>query len=149
MAEWAELNLNINNVLALHTVRSLGWEAEQYIVGDNLIARKLRESKGKDFGISAEELPVLPQLNAIAAETDIARRERLIDVLRWNWLEEQTFFKPFDVEVLLAYYLQLAIIERWLSLNEKTGEETFRQIVKDLKKQSTGALQEFKRNQKK
>ena len=148
-AQWAELNLNIKNVLALYTLRHLGWDAEQYIVGDNLIAQKLREAKGKDLGITAQELPLLPRITAIAEETDIARRERLIDVLRWDWLEEQTFFKPFDVEVLLSYYLQLSIIERWLSLNEKTGEETFRRIVKDLKKQSTGALQEFKRKQKK
>lgn len=146
---WAELNLNIRNVLTAFTCRQLGWNRAGYIVGDNEIAQQLRSSQARDFGIDEELLVYMPRLVAIAEEQDIARRERMIDVLRWEWLDEQTFFRPFDVEVLLAYYLQLSIVERWLSLNEKTGEETFRRIVQELKQQSTDSLNEFRRNQKK
>lgn len=149
VAQWAELNLNVNNVLAAHTCAEWNWDLAHYIVGDNAVAQQLRESKGQHFGLSEEELPYLADLQAIAQETDITRRERMIDLLRWNWLEEQTFFLPFDAEFLYAYYLQLSIIERWISLDEVTGEKTFRQIVQVLKKESNESLQEFKRNQKK
>lgn len=113
------------------------------------MAQRLRSSSAKDFGITSEEVEYISRLTTIAEERDITRRERLIDVLRWEWLEEQIFFKPFDIEALLTYYLQLSIVNRWLELNEKKGEETFRAIVQDLKRQSTDALDEFKRNQKK
>lgn len=146
---WAELNLNLRNVLSAYICRQLGWSVEHYIVGDNEVAQRLRSSSAKDFGITSEEVEYISRLTAIAEERDITRRERLIDVLRWEWLEEQIFFKPFDIEALLTYYLQLSIVNRWLELNEKKGEETFRAIVQDLKRQSTDALNEFKRNQKK
>ena len=73
----------------------------------------------------------------------------MIDLIKWRWLEDKTFDKVFDVETLLAYYLQLCIIERWTELNEQIGEETFRSIVATLKRESNRSLEEFKRNQKK
>ncbi|MFC4666460.1 DUF2764 family protein [Falsiporphyromonas endometrii] len=148
LKQWFELNLNLKNILAAHTAIKLGWEPKDYVVGNNSIAEKLKTSKQKDFGIK-DELDYLPEILKIAEESDITKRERMIDLLKWNWLEEACFVKVFDIERLICYYLQLSIIERWVSLDEKTGEMTFRKIVTDLKAQSTDSLEEFKRNQKK
>ena len=38
------------------------------------------------------------------------------------------------------------MIERWVTLDRVTGEQTFRQIVGAMKKGSENALEEFKRN---
>lgn len=83
------------------------------------IEKKLRASSGNSLGIDEEDITELRQIQAILAEKDITRRERMIDQLRWNWLEDVTFDRIFDVEALLAYYLRLCIVERWTSLNEK------------------------------
>ena len=69
-----------------------------------------------------------------------------VDLLKCNWLEEHTFFKPFDIESVFAYLLKLEMIERWVTLDRVTGEQTFRQIVGAMKKGSENALEEFKRN---
>ena len=53
---------------------------------------------------------------------------------------------PTDVDVVPE---TLEILERWVSLNEETGEQVFRQIVSQLKHESTTSLEEFKRKQKK
>ena len=66
--------------------------------------------------------------------------------MKWGWLEENTFFKTFDIESVFAYMLKLEMIERWVTLDKTTGEKTFREIVGAMKKGSENALDEFKRN---
>ena len=69
-----------------------------------------------------------------------------LDMLKWQWLADQTFFKTFDIESVFAYLLQIEMTERWTTLDKTTGEQTFRSIVGAMKKGSENALDEFKRN---
>ena len=148
VADWFELNLNINNMLTAITCRKHGLDKSQYIVGDNEVAEALRTSNARDFGLG-NDVEYLPVLQHIAEESDLMLREKKIDTLKWNWLEEQTFFKTFDIESVFAYLLKLEMIERWVSLDKETGEKTFREIVGAMKKGSENALEEFKRNNEK
>lgn len=146
--DWFKLNLNLRNVLAVFTTRKLGWETKNLIVGDSFIENQLRTSTAKDFGL-AEELPYLNQMISIAEEQDISKRERDLDLFRWRWLEDECFDKVFSIERVLSYYIQLGIIERWVNLNEVTGEKRFRDIVYSLKSESRNSLEEFKKKQQK
>ena len=148
VADWFELNLNINNMLTAITCRKHGLDKSQYIVGDNEVAEALLTSNARDFGLG-NDVEYLPALQHIAEESDLMLREKKIDTLKWNWLEEQTFFKTFDIESVFAYLLKLEMIERWVSLDKETGEKTFREIVGAMKKGSENALEEFKRNNEK
>lgn len=148
IAAWFGFNQTLRNVLALYTCRHLGWPAENYIVGDREVEEKLLNSKAKDFDLS-EECPYIMQMITIANERDIARRERMIDALRWQFLEEQTEWTVFDVENVLAYYIKIGIIERWLSLDEEQGQKVFRDIVMGLKAESQKALSDFREKIKK
>ncbi len=147
LAEWFKLNQTLRNVLVLHTCRKLGWDEANFIVGNSKVEEKLRTSKAKDFDLS-DEIPQILDIIQIAEETDISKRERMIDVLKWKWLEEQTFAKVFDIDSVLTYYLRLGIVERWLKLDKETGEKVFREIVFGLKKESNKSLEEFKNNMK-
>lgn len=145
VAEWFELNLNINNMLTAITCRKHGMEAADFIVGDNEVARALRTSRARDFGLG-DVVDYLPDLQRIAEESDLMVREKKVDLLKWEWLEEHTFFKPFDIESVFAYLLKLEMIERWVTLDKGSGEKTFRELVGAMKKGSENALEEFKRN---
>ena len=147
LSEWFSLNKNIRNILAVFTCRRLGWDASRYIVGQGEVEQNLLHSKAKDFDLG-ELLPYLPKVLQIAEERDIARRERLIDLLKWQWMDDWTFVRIFDIDNVLCYYLRLSILERWSQLDEKTGEATFRKIVLSLKGESANVLQEFKKAQK-
>jgi len=147
LQEWFRLNKNIRNILAVHTCRRLGWDPTRYIVGRGRVEEQLRTSKAKDFDLG-EELPYLGEVLRIAEERDIARRERLIDLLKWRWMDEWTFVRVFDIDNVLCYYLRLSILERWSRLDEATGERTFREIVLGLKGESARVLQEFKQSQR-
>lgn len=148
--QWSRFNMTLRNIFAAHVGRQLGWSPADYVVGDSPLERKLKTSTAKNFGLDDDDLEgTLSRINSILEETDITRRERMIDLLKWEWLEDKTFDKVFDIEAILCYYLRLRILERWTSLNEETGEATFRSIVAALKKESNESLEEFKKNQKK
>lgn len=94
VSDWFELNLNINNMLTAITCRKHGLDKSGYIVGDNEVAQALRTSNARDFGLG-DTVDYLPDLGRIAEETDLMAREKKVDLLKWEWLEEHTFFKPF------------------------------------------------------
>lgn len=145
VAGWFELNLNVNNLLTAITCRKYGFDKSLYIVGHNEIAEQIRISNARDFGL-ADAVEYLSDVQRIAEESDLYARERKIDLLKWRWIEEQTFFKTFDLERVFAYLLQLEMIERWVTLDKARGEQTFRELVGAMKKGSEHALEEFKRN---
>ena len=145
MVAWFELNLNIGNILAAINCRKYDLDRKWFLVGDNEVVEALRTSNARDFGLS-ETLDYLPELLRIAEETDLLMREKKIDLLKWNWLEEHTFFKTFDFESVFAYLLRIEMIERWTALDKVSGEKTFRRMVGTMKQESAGVLDEFKRN---
>jgi len=79
---------------------------------------------------------------------DLMMREKRLDMLRWKWLDENTFFKTFDIESVIAYMLRLEMIERWVVLDKAGGEKTFRQLVSAMKQESVDTLEEFKEKNK-
>jgi hypothetical protein len=147
-AEWFELNLNIKNILIALACRKYKWDKNAYIVGDNETARKIRASHARDFDLG-DSLEYLPAVLRIAEESDLLLRERKIDLLKWEWLEETTLYKTFDIENVLVYFLKLEMLERWTTLDKETGEQSFRSLVGAMKKGSGNVLEEFKRNNKK
>lgn len=78
-------------------------------------------------------MPYITEVIALAEKDNFIAREKGLDQLRWEKLEELTLFDYFTVEVVLAYTIKLDIAYRWLELEEETGREMFRQIIDDLK----------------
>lgn len=148
VSKWFEMNLNINNMFTAITCRKYELDRTDYIVGNNEVANSLRTSNARDFGLGDTE-DYLMEVQRIAEESDLFLREKKTDQLKWQWLEDNTFFKTFDIESVFAYLLKLEMIERWVTLNKATGEKTFRELVGTMKKGSDNALEEFKRNNKK
>lgn len=131
---WFEFNLNLNNVLAATICRKHGFDVQKAVIGNNEVALQLRKnSSARDFGLAG----ILPELGDIMRLADIDNlldRERHIDALRWQWLEEHTVFHNFEIENVLAYYLQSAMLHRWDNLTREEGEQVFRSLLTDLKK---------------
>ena len=55
IARWFELNLNIGNLLSAIYARKYGMDVSSVVVGNNNIARKMRENASvRDFGIGQD-----------------------------------------------------------------------------------------------
>ena len=134
VADWFEFNLNINNILTALTCRKYGWDIKSAIVGDNVVAETIRNSvSARDFNLKAE-IDYFDALMSISETANLLDREHRIDALKWNWLEENTFFSSFSIEKVLSFWLRCELMHRWDNLSMEEGAEIFRQMINDLKK---------------
>lgn len=131
ISKWFEFDLNITNIFTAINCRNYDINLEGAIVGNNEIAESIRSSNSKDFGISAI-FPYLDEVLRIAEESNLFEREKKVDLLKWQWIEENAFFNYFSVEKVFAYMLQLEIIERWSKLSSEEGNRVFRGFVAKL-----------------
>ncbi|NLN94772.1 MAG: DUF2764 family protein [Bacteroidales bacterium] len=131
LRDWFELECNIRNILAGFTARRHKIPVEHLLVGDNYINNAIRKSNAADFGLQ-DEFFYIDKLIQINEYDNLLDRERAIDQLKWNYLDEQNTFRYFSIEVILAFVIKMKMVERWLKLDKKTGEEMFRKLIKDL-----------------
>lgn len=132
VSSWFAFNLTMNNVLVALTARKFKMDIAPLIVGDTEVCEALRTSGARDFGLTGE-VDFLDQLVKISETEELVEREKKIDQLRWNWMEEAAFFNYFTVERLFVFLLQLEMIERWISLDKEKGNQLFRSIIATLK----------------
>ena len=144
VGRWYEFNLNLNNIISGITARKYDLDIHKVIVGQNEVAQALRTSGARDWGLS-QELDYFDDVARLVEEGDLAEREHKVDMLRWNWLEEHTFFNFFTVERLFSYMVRLDMVERWTTLDKEKGQQLFRQLIGELKEQ-TEVPEEFKTN---
>lgn len=134
VSRWFEFNLNVNNVLTALACRKYGWDIKSAVVGENNIARIIRNStSSRDFNLK-NEVEYFDTLVSISDTQDLLERERRIDALKWNWLEDNTFFNYFSVEKILVFWLRCELLHRWDNLTMEEGAEIFRSMINDLKK---------------
>ena len=132
VSSWFAFNLTMNNILVALTARKFKMDIAPLIVGDTEVCEALRTSGARDFGLTGE-VDFLDQLVKISETEELVEREKKIDQLRWNWMEEATFFNYFTVERLFVFLLQLEMMERWISLDKEKGNQLFRSIIATLK----------------
>lgn len=132
ISSWFEFNLNINNVLTALTARKYKFDVASNIIGRTDVSNAIRTSNARDFGLTGT-LESLEQLMRISETEELVEREKKIDILKWNWMEDAIFFDYFTIERIFVFLLKLEMIERWISLDKEKGNETFRNIIESLK----------------
>lgn len=135
LRRWYELELHINNILCALIARRQGWATKDYVKGEGEIQELIATSRAKDFDLT-RLYDFAGEVIRIAAEDDPVRKEQRTDALRWQWLDEETFFEPFSFEALFAYLSKLEMLERWARLDVEQGREAFRQIIDNLRSEA-------------
>lgn len=121
--EYFTFDLNMRNAKVKYLNKALGREA------------------GKDIiSLNEEEIPFEEEQKAetILAGNDILARERGLDDLMWDKINELTVFDYFDIESILGFIAKLQIIARWFRLDEQTGREMFRKLVDEVRGTNKG-----------
>ena len=113
---------DLRNLLVGISGRTQQQVVDPQYAGQYPLTDMLKKSHARDFGL-ANEYPYLEKLLQLEELADIRERERGIDRLRWNFIEELNTFNYFSLEVILGYTLQLMILERWTGLDASRGEE--------------------------
>lgn len=132
VAGWFEFSLNLNNILAALSARKYKQELDTVIVGNTEVCEQLRSSNARDFGLN-EVLDYFDSVQRVAEVEDLIEREKKVDMLKWKWMEDESFFHYFTIERLFVFLLQLEMIERWVVLDKERGNELFRELIQNLK----------------
>ena len=72
-------------------------------------------------------------LDKIYEDTDILAKERAIDRLVWEKIDEITTFDYFDIDAILGFLAKLHIAQRWMVLDEESGRAMFRQLTREVR----------------
>ena len=133
LAAWFTFCLNLNNMLAAHACRRYGWDIKSAIIGNNEVAELLRSQTGREVRLT-DEFEEADAVASVAEEPNLLTREHRIDQLKWQWLEDHTEYRVFDIDRVLAYWLQCEIIHRWDGLDVENGRQLFRSMLNDMKR---------------
>lgn len=132
---WFEFQWNLNNVQTAVSCRKYDMDIESQLVGDNEVAQALRTSSARDFNLNGI-FPAIESILRMSDESDLLLKEKKIDRIQWDFLDELCTDYYFSIEVLLAYLIKLQSVERWLKLDAEKGEEIFRQLIQSMKEQN-------------
>lgn len=132
LKQWFEFDRDLKNIMSGYNCRKYDMEVESQLIGKNEVTRAIELSNAKDFGLSID-IPIVNDIINLAENDNLMLREKGLDQLKWDKVEEITLFDYFTIEVVLAYTIKLDIAYRWLELDEETGREMFRKIIDNLK----------------
>ncbi len=131
LREWFEFDLNLKNIVAGFNVRKHKLKGDKYLIGDNYIVQAVKKSTLKDFGLGNDFGP-MEKLVTIQENENLLERERAMDTMRWEFMDERNTFNYFTIEVLLAFVKKLQLVKRWLDMDYETGREMFRKLLDQL-----------------
>ncbi len=118
--DYFRFDLNVRNAKVRYLNEALGRDPKKDVI-------VLDEDKPQD------EFEEVSRLDAVLHGKDILERERGIDDLMWEKIDEMTTYDYFDIEAILGFLAKLHIVERWYILDEKTGREMFRKLVDEVR----------------
>ena len=126
--EFFQFDLNVRNQKVRYLNQALGRDAEKDILS-------MRDPEAEDTGLEPEEpeFKESARLQAILEGNDILSRERGIDDLYWDKIDELTLFDYLNFDKILGVVAKMMIIRRWLILDEETGRIMFKKLVDEVR----------------
>lgn len=140
--KYAEFSMNLKNLVAALNARKYGMNVAKEIIGNNEFAVALRTSNAKDFGLGMD-YPYVEKVIALMENDNLVERERGLDLIIWNFLDEAVTFEYFSLERVISYMLRLMIVERWSRMNSESGRKVFMEMIEKFR-QSFQFEEQFK-----
>ena len=126
--EFFLFDFNVRNRKVRYLNQALGRAPEKDIL-------KLTDPEAEENGIEQEEpeFKEAEKLQKILEGNDILSRERGIDDLYWEKIDEITLFDYLNFDKILGVIVKMMIIRRWLILDEETGRAMFKKLVDEVR----------------
>lgn len=130
---YAEFSMNLKNLTAALNARKYKQEIAREVIGENEFSQALRTSIAKDFGLS-QDYPFVEKTVGLMSNPDLVERERGLDLLYWDLIDELTEYDYFTIERVIAFMLQLMMVERWSRMSSESGRKVFMEMVERFRK---------------
>ncbi len=128
--KWFNFELNIKNLLSAINCHKYGYPPETQLIKipNNEIYYQLIKQTPKAENLK-HEIPFAEDIIKIAEKEGIKNKEIEIDKIKWNFIDENTFFHYFTIEKIAAFAIKLKISERWLKMEKEKGEKLLRKLI--------------------
>lgn len=127
---WVDFELTLKNLTAVYAIRNLNLEDEgQFIEGGYFSGLELKRINIADLDA---QYPHLKRKYEALEIIDPIQRKLKVDQIKWDFLDENTFFNYFTIEKVIAYTLKLIDIEVWHGINENGADELFNNYVEQI-----------------
>ena len=131
LREYFRFDLNLRNAKVRYLNAQLGREPDQDVMtGEDPEAEDV-DIDG--FRFTGGEFEEALKVDNILADKDLVSREKGLDDVLWDKIDNLSTFHYFDIEAVLAYIAKLHIVTRWLNLDEEVGRDVFRRLLKDVR----------------
>lgn len=126
--EFFQFDLNVRNAKVRYLNQALGRDPQKDVLS-------LADPDAEEKGIEVEEpeFKEAARLQAILEGKDILARERGIDDLYWDKIDEITLFDYLNFSKVLGIVVKMMIIRRWLILDEEAGRLMFKKLVDEIR----------------
>ena len=126
--EFFQFDLNVRNAKVRYLNQALGRDPQKDVLS-------LADPDAEEQGIEAEEpeFKEAARLQGILEGKDILARERGIDDLYWDKIDEITLFDYLNFSKVLGLVVKMMIIRRWLLLDEEAGRAMFKRLVDEVR----------------
>ena len=126
--EFFRFDFDVRNQKVRYLNHALGRDAEKDVL-------KMTDPEAEENSIEQEEpeFKESEKLQAILEKNDILSRERGIDDLYWDKIDELTLFDYLNFDRIMGIIVKMMIIRRWLVLDEQTGREMFKKLVDEVR----------------
>ena len=126
--EFFLFDFNVRNQKVRYLNQALGRDPEKDIL-------KLTDPEAEENGLEPEEpeFKESERLQKILEGNDILSRERGIDDLYWEKIDEITLFDYLNFDKILGIMVKMMIIRRWLILDEEAGRAMFKKLVDEVR----------------
>ena len=126
--EFFQFDLNVRNAKVRYLNQALGRDPQKDVLS-------MADPDAEELGIEVEEPEFKEEarLQAILESKDILARERGIDDLYWDKIDEITLFDYLNFSKILGMVVKMMIIRRWLILDEERGREMFKRRVDEVR----------------
>ena len=128
LREYFAFDLNVRNAKVKYLNKALGRPSEKDVLtfSEDDAPQAVLDAVAAEFEEAAE-------LETILNAGDILSRERGIDDLTWDKIDNLTTFNYFDIDAILGFIAKLSIVARWYKLDEQTGREMFKKLVDEVR----------------
>jgi len=111
-AAWNNIETQIRNAVVRHRAQKLGVDAKEFIQSHDAFSGTIEVLVTDAF-----------------TRNDPIELEQELDRARWRMAEELVGQDPFSFEKVLAYGIQLKIVERWNRMDVHKGKETLEAVI--------------------
>ena len=126
--EFFLFDLNVRNAKVRYLNQALGRDPQK-----DVLSLVDPEAEANGVEVEEQEFKEATRLQNILEGKDILARERGIDDLYWDKIDEITLFDYLNFSKILGMVVKMMIIRRWLQLDEAAGRAMFKRLVDDVR----------------